>query len=168
MGGRSRRLHRHGGASFGGTLAHGGRRRLALRLRVCGLDRPGASGKRLCLGADAPLCDGRGREWPCPLHAPSGGLLIQVVSGSHGHNADRPRRADTHCPAANSRHFAECYPASARRNTLYFGRSSCRGKPTQSRQQRCWIFKPICAPCAAALWCTSAADAPSWNEMVTH
>ena len=43
-----------------------------------------------------------------------------------------------------------------------------QGKPTQSRQQRCWIFKPICAPCAAALWCTSAADAPSWNEMVTH
>ena len=55
-----------------------------------------------------------------------------------------------------------------RRNTLYFGRSSCRGKPTQSRQQRCWIFKPICAPCAAALWCTSAADAPSWNEMATR
>ena len=37
-------------------------------------------------------------------------LLIQVVSGSHGHNTDRPRRADTHCPAANSRHFAECHP----------------------------------------------------------
>ena len=59
-------------------------------------------------------------------------------------------------------------PASARRNTLYFGRSCCRGKPTQSRQQRCWIFKPICAPCAAALWCASAADAPSWNEMATR
>ena len=26
----------------------------------------------------------------------------------------------------------------------------------------------LCAPCAAALWCTSAADAPSWNEMVTR
>ena len=32
-------------------------------------------------------------------------------------------------------------PASARRNTLYFGHSCCRGKPTQSRQQRCWIFR---------------------------